>query len=289
MDIQTLRYFLAIVREENISRAAETAFISQPALSRRMAQLEEELGVQLFERGKRLRLTDAGVTLSKRATEVVEMVEKIKVEFTGGDTVSGIISIGMGGLIASQQMLGYCETFQRQYPQVEFQFFSAMADDIKEKLDTGLLDFGVLLEPVEINRYDYLRFNTQERWGLLMSSENPLAEKTYITPQDLNALPLITSNRYALQKELEHWLQADNVELNIVATYNLINHITTLVARNYASALTIEGATVLLDHSRLTFRPLQPELVMTSVLAWKKTHKSYSTAAKFFQFVKEQL
>lgn len=289
MDIRTLRYFLAVVREENISRAAEALFITQPTLSRQMAQLEEELNVRLFERGKRLVLTDAGIALSKRAEEVVALMDKIKAEFAVGKTTAGIISIGMGGLLASQQMLDYSEAFQRRYPQVQFRFYSDNADDIRQKLDTGLLDFGVLLEPVEVDHYDYLRFAAQERWGLLMPPESSLAAKSYITAQDLHALPLMIPSRQAVQKELEHWFQAGNIRPNIVSTHNLIMHVAAQAARGYAYALTIEGATALLDRSRLTFRPLYPELTMTSVLAWKKTRSDFSAAAKFLQFVKTKL
>ncbi|TCP95990.1 DNA-binding transcriptional LysR family regulator [Cricetibacter osteomyelitidis] len=289
MDIKLLRYFLAVVQEENISRAAEALFITQPTLIRQMAQLEEELGVQLFERGRRLVLTDAGVALRQRAEDVVVLMDKIKADFADRQNVAGIISIGMGGLLAAQQILDLSEAFQRDYPQVQFRFYSDNADDIKEKLDAGLLDFGVLLEPVEMARYDYLRFHTEERWGVLMPSENPLAAKNAITPQDLDGLPLMVSDRQALQKELNHWLQAGNIQPNIVATYNLITHTAALVDSGYAYALTIEGAITLLDKNRLAFRPLFPELAMTSVLAWKKTRADFGAAAKFLQFVKEKL
>lgn len=289
MDIRTLRYFLAVVREQNISRAAEALFITQPTLSRQMAQLEEELGVPLFERGKRLSLTDAGVTLSRRAEEVVEMMDKIKAEFSQHQTVAGIISIGMGGLMASQQILNLSAAFQKRYPQVHFQFYSDDADDIKEKLDAGLLDFGVLLEPVEIARYDYLRFNTQERWGLLMPAKSPLAEKKVITEQDLYGLPLMTTNRQAVQNKFRNWLVDAQDKINIVATYNLVPHVAVLVAQGERYALTLEGTATEFDATRLIFRPLYPELTMSCVFAWKKNHSNFSTAAKFLQFVQESI
>lgn len=289
MDIRTLRYFLAVVREQNISRAAEALFITQPTLSRQMAQLEDELGVPLFERGKRLALTDAGVALSHRAAEVVEMMDKIKAEFSQNQTVAGIIGIGMGGLAAAQQILDLSREFQKRYPQVQFQFYSDNADDIKEKLDAGLLDFGVLLEPVEVARYDYMRFHSQECWGLLMPANSPLAEKAVIIAQDLIGLPLMTTSRQAVQKELENWFGGLQDKLNIIATYNLITHVAALIAHGEAYALTLEGAVSSLDNARLAFRPLSPELTMSAVLAWKKTHSDFGTAAKFLQFVKEKL
>lgn len=289
MDIRILRYFLTLVREQNISRAAQALFITQPTLSRQMAQLEEELGVPLFERGKRLRLTNAGILLSKRAAEVVEMMDKMKAEFSQNAIPAGIIHIGMGGLSASQQLLNLSREFQKDYPQVQFRFYIDNADDIWEKLDSGLLDFAVLLEPIEITHYDYLRFKQPERWGLLMSATSPFAAKTNITAQDLIGLPLMTTARQTLQKELEHWLKGQADKLTIVATYNLIAHLAPLIAEGNTYALAIEGAITLLDHSRLVFRPLSPALNMSAVLAWKKTHSELGAAARFLQFMREQI
>ena len=286
MELRVLQYFLAVVREENISRAADVLHITQPSLSRQMAQLEEELGVQLFTRGKHLQLTDAGVMLRRRAEEVVALMEKIEREFEERSDVGGIISIGSGGLMALQTLSPVLESFRRKYPKVQYQIYTNNAEYVKERLEQGLLDFGILLEPVDIAKFDYIRMQCKERWGLLMRSDHPLAEKNYVEKEDLLSIPLITSDRLSIQKELESWLGNDFSSLNIFATYNIITSVAMLVNNGIACALTIEGAVNLFEGSRMVFRPLSPELSMTSVLVWKKFQPNFGAANKFIEHFK---
>lgn len=242
MEFRVLQYFLAVVREENISRAAESLHVTQPTLSRQMAKLEEELRTPLFIRGKHLTLTDAGVMLRRRAEEVVSLINKIESEFEEQNEVGGIISIGSGGLSAVEFLLPAMQSFREKYPRVQFQFYTNSAEYVKERLDQGLLAFGLLLEPIDITKYDYLRMPAKEKWGLLLRSDSPLAEKEYITKADLQSIPLITTDRRSLQNELEHWLGKPFSELDIFATYNIITNVALLVNNRAASALTIEGA-----------------------------------------------
>lgn len=286
MDIRVLRYFLAVVREENISKAAEALHVTQPTLSRQMAQLEEELGVQLFVRGKRLTLTDAGVMLRRRAEEVSQLMEKLEGEFQEWDNVAGTISIGSGGLYSATLLPAILEDFRRKYPRVQYEFYTNSADNIKERLDRGLLDFGLLLEPIDIGKYDYIRMKEKERWGVLMRAADPLAKKAYVTAEDIRPLPLITTNRLSLQKEITNWLGVGLDQLNIFATYNIITNVAMLVDSGTAYALTIEGAVSLFEGTRMTFRPLYPELSMTSVLAWKKFNPVFGAAGKFLEYFK---
>ena len=180
MEIRVLKYFLAVAREENISRAAEILHITQPTLSRQISQLEKELGTRLFERGRRLRLTDAGVMLKRRAEEVTELVDKIEVEFAGAEEMAGKISIGEGALKSSAILMDAMIKFRESYPQVQYEIYSNTSDYIKERLDKGLCDFGLLLEPVDIEKYDFIRFPEKERWGLFMRKDHPLSEKEVI-------------------------------------------------------------------------------------------------------------
>ena len=289
MELRVLQYFLAVVREENISRAAESLHVTQPTLSRQMAQLEEELGTPLFIRGKHLTLTDAGVMLRRRAEEVVSLINKIESEFEEQNEVGGIISIGSGGLSAVEFLLPAMQSFREKYPKVQFQFYTNSAEYVKERLDQGLLDFGLLLEPIDITKYDYLRMPAKEKWGLLLRSDSPLAEKEYITHDDLQSIPLITTDRLSLQNELQHWLGKPFSELDIFATYNIITNVAMLVNSGAASALTIEGAVNLFGSDKLTFKPLFPELSMTSVLAWKKFQPSFGASGKFLEYLKTML
>lgn len=289
MELRVLQYFLAVVREENISRAAESLHVTQPTLSRQMAQLEEELGTPLFIRGKHLTLTDAGVMLRRRAEEVVSLINKIESEFEEQNEVGGIISIGSGGLSAVEFLLPAMQSFREKYPRVQFQFYTNSAEYVKERLDQGLLDFGLLLEPIDITKYDYLRMPAKEKWGLLLRSDSPLAEKEYITKADLQSIPLITTDRRSLQNELEHWLGKPFSELDIFATYNIITNVALLVNSEAASALTIEGAVNLFGGDKFVFKPLFPELSMTSVLAWKKFQPSFGASGKFLEYLKTML
>ena len=289
MELRMLQYFLAVVQEQNISRAAEVLHITQPTLSRQMAQLEEELGATLFIRGKHLELTDAGVMLRRRAEEVVSLMDKIDDEFTHQKDIGGVISIGSGGLYATQTLPPLMESFRRQYPKVQFQIYTNSADHIKERLEQGLLDFGLLLEPVDVTRFDYLRMKEKERWGLLLRKGHPLAQKRFITQEDLIGETLITSDRLSIQKELESWLGDVRERLDIFATYNIITNAVMLVDSGIASALTIEGAVHLLATNRLVFRPLVPELSMTSVFAWKKFQPNFGAASVFLDYFKSML
>lgn len=286
MELRVLRYFLTVVREENISRAADILHVTQPTLSRQLAQLEEELGVQLFIRGRHLSLTDAGVMLRRRAEEVVALMDKIENEFEEQDEVGGIISIGSGGLGASQTLPGIMESFRKKHPKIQYQFYTNSADFVKERLEQGLLDFGLLLEPIDVTKFDYIRMKEKEKWGLLMRADHPLASKECITKDDLLTEPLITTNRLSIQKELESWLDGSISDLDIFATYNIITNVAMLVNSGAASALTIEGAVNLFEGSKLTFRPLFPELSMTSVLAWKKFQPNFGAAGRFLEHFK---
>lgn len=287
MDLRLFQYFLAVVREENITRAADLLHITQPTLSRQMAQLEDELGVKLFIRGKHLELTEAGMKLRHKAEEVVFMIERIKSEFNEQDELSGTISIGTGGLASFQVMPHIMESFKNKYPDVDFEIYTNNADFIRERLDHGSLDFGLLLEPIDITKYNYIRMQKKECWGLLLSTNNPLSKKTSISKEDLLNTPLIVSNRLAIQKELTLWLKEDIANLNILATYNLITNVTQLVSQGVASALTLEGAVNLFEGDTLTFLPLSPALEMTSVLAWKKFNPFFTAAEKFLEHFKE--
>lgn len=288
MEIRVLKYFLAVAREENISRAAEILHITQPTLSRQISQLEKELGTRLFERGRRLRLTDAGVMLKRRAEEVTELVDKIEVEFAGAEEMAGKISIGEGALKSSAILMDAMIKFRESYPQVQYEIYSNTSDYIKERLDKGLCDFGLLLEPVDIEKYDFIRFPEKERWGLFMRKDHPLSEKEVIRREDLEHIPLITPSRLSVQREIANWLGKDQ-DLNIFSTCNIITNAQITVDSGQICFLTIEGAMDRFQREELVFRPLCPALELTSVLVWKKYQPLSRTAERFVRVVKDLL
>ena len=286
MELRLLEYFLTVVREENISKAAEVLHVTQPTLSRQMKELEDELHTTLFIRGKRLTLTDSGVMLRRRAEEVVSLMNKIDSEFREQEEISGVISVGSGGLMAAKILPELIEHFRERYPLVSFDIITGNADLIKERLEHGLLDFGILLEPVDIEKFDYLRLPTKEVWGVLFPADHKFACEQAITRKQLKELHLVLTSRTALRSEIEEWLRYPVSELDVIATMNLIDNVAPLAERGIACVLTIEGAVELFDPVRFAFRPLTPELSMTSVLAWKKLSPYSGAAGKFLEYIK---
>jgi DNA-binding transcriptional LysR family regulator len=291
MDIRVLKYFLAVVREENITKAAETLHVTQPTLSRQLAKMEEELGVALFLRGKKgITLTEEGLLLRRRAEEIVELADKAEREIgEHEETVDGEIAIGSGELASMKLMPELFKSFKAKYPRVTFDVYTGNADQIKQRLDNGLSDIGILLEPVEMEKYDFIRFNLRERWVVLMRADDPLAQKASITIKELMELPLIFVKRQSIRNELESWFRGHIDELNIVATSNMSTNAAVLVEQGFGYALVVEGSMPFLDTSRICCRPLSPERTTTSVLAWKKNQPFAPAVKKFLEYVQNTL
>ena len=186
MELRELRYFLAVAREQNITKAAEALYISQPSLSKQMQNLENEIGRPLFARGSRkVTLTEAGVLLKKRAEQLLELYEKTEQELAAPEeTVCGEVRIGGGESYAVQTVMRAAKQVQARYPHVTFRFFSGDADDVTEKLERGLIDFGIVVDLADIAQYNALRLPLADRWGVLMRRDSPLAEKAAIAPAD---------------------------------------------------------------------------------------------------------
>lgn len=288
MEIRVLRYFLAVVREEGINRAAEVLHITQPTLSRQISQLEEEIGVKLFHRGARkITLTNEGILLRRRAEEILSLVDRTERELTWQEElVEGRIVIGGGELAAMQVLPEVIEAFHEKHPLVTFDIFTGNADLVKEQMEKGLIDIGVLLEPVDIEKFDFIRLKERERWVVLMRPDDPLAEKETVRAKDLENMPLILPMRTNVQNELSNWLGTSFQEKQVLFTGNLATNSALMVQRGLAYAIVIEGAIPFWDKEKIAYRPLCPELTANSVLAWKK-HQPFSLAAtKFIEHMK---
>ena len=286
MDFRILRYFLTVAKEQSFTKAAEQLHITQPTLSRQMAELEEELNTRLFERtNRRIVLTEAGMLLRRRAEELVSLADKIQQEFQGGDDeLMGLISIGSGVSAAvSESLPKFLQDYTRNYPQVRFELRTGTAAVIKDQLDKGLLDIGILMEPIEVEKYDFVRLPQKEVWGILMPEDDLLSQKSEITPADLQGLPLIVNWRIA-EREAKAWFGGDTEHLNVFCTYDLIDNAATLVERRLGYAFVIRGA--LKPIPGLTFRPLSPEVSNTSVLVWKRYQPSSQAVQKFIELVR---
>lgn len=287
MELRVLRYYLTVAREENITRAADMLHITQPTLSRQMAELEEELNTRLFERtNRKIVLTESGMLLRRRAEELISLADKVQQEFqSGGDELTGLISIGSGVTAAVSACLPkLLQDYAQKYPQVRFELHTGTAAGIKDLLDKGLLDIGILMEPIEVEKYDFVRLPVKEVWGILMPADDPLAQKTAITPGDLQDLPLIVSWRIR-EREAKAWFGGDTEHLNVFCTYDLIDNAATLVERRLGYAFVIQGA--LKPAPGLTFRPLAPEVSNTSVLVWKRYQPSHPAVQKFIELAQD--
>lgn len=291
MDIRVLKYFLAVVREENITKAAEILHVTQPTLSRQLAKMEEDLGVQLLLRGKNgITLTEEGMLLRRRAEEIVLLADKTERELTEhGEMIEGEVSIGCGELESVKLLPELLRSFRSNYPKILFDIHTGNADSIKQRLDNGILDMGILLEPVSIEKYDFIRFPISERWVVLMRPDSPLAQKNAVTVQDLVNVPLIFVKRQSIRNELESWFRGHTDELNIIATSNMSTNAAILVEQGFGYALVIEGSLPFLDTTKLCYRPLSPERTTTSVFAWKKNQPFAPAARRFLDFVQMKL
>lgn len=288
MEIRILRYFLTVAREGGISRAAEILHITQPTLSRQLSQLEEEVGVKLFHRGaRRITLTNEGMLLRRRAEEILALVDRTERELIEQEElVEGRIVIGCGELAAMQVLPEVIEVFHKKYPLVSYDIFTANADLVKEQMDKGLIDIGVLLEPIDIEKFDFIRLAGKERWVVLMQPDDPLAEKDAISAKDLENLPLILPRRTNVQNELSNWLGDSFQNEKVLFTSNLSTNGAIMVQRGLAYAIVIEGSVPFWDQEQITYRPLYPELTANSVLAWKKQQPFTLAAGRFIEHLK---
>lgn len=288
MELRVLRYFLTVVREESINRAAEVLHITQPTLSRQLSRLEEETGVKLFHRGARkITLTNEGILLRRRAEEILSLADRTKKELAEQEElVEGRIVIGCGELAAVQVLSEAIEAFHNKYPLVSYDIFTATADLVKEQMEKGLVDIGVLLEPVDMEKFDFIRLAEKEQWVVLMRPDDPLAKKEAVSAKDLKNMPLILPRRTNVQNELSNWLGDSFQSAKVLFTSNLSTNGAIMVQRGLAYSIAIEGAVPFWDREKITYRPLYPELTANSVLAWKKQQPFTLAADRLIEHLK---
>ena len=281
MELRTLQYFLAVTKEENITRAAESLHISQPYLSKQLMDLENEFGKQLLIRGKRkITLTENGIILRKRAEEILALVEKTECDLNSNNPqISGEITIGGN---PTMTVLNTAACLRSKYPDVRFQFYSSDAIDVLERLEHGSIDFAIFLEPIDISEYDYIPLPESSRWGVLMTSACELARKDYVEKKELLEIPLIFHRRAGLQQLVSHWADTDIENFNIAATYNVVNGSPTkFIKSGLGFYLTTEDLLPAVLEQDVCFRLLNPPLEIHYALIWKRT-AFQSKAAEIF-------
>lgn len=291
MELRELRYFLAIAREQSISKAAESLFTSQPSLSRQMQNLEKEIGQKLFIRGnKKITLTETGILLRKRAEEMLALYEKTQSEILNPpESISGDIYIGGGESHSIQIIAKVAKDLLKENPDITFHFFSGDAEGVTEKLDKGLIDFGILVEPADLSKYEYLRLPQKDIWGVLMRKDSPLASKEFITPEDLRNVPIIRSKQTMKKNELYDWLKSESGSINTVATYNLIYNASVLVKEGLGYAFGLDKLINTTGDSDLCFRPLKPKIESSLAVVFKRYQVFSKAAQKFLDMLKEEV
>ena len=287
MEIRVLRYFLAVAREESITAAANFLHLTQPTLSRQIHDLEEELGQKLLIRkSHRIALTPEGMLLRKRAEEILSMVDKTESEFRSLETtISGDVYIGSGETQAVRQIAGIIQRLQQDYPAIHYHMHSGNAQDITDRLDNGLLDFGLLIQPADITKYDSLVLPAKDVWGVIMRKDSPLAAKPFVQKEDLRTVPLLCSRQAILSQRHDNafasWFGSEFEKLNIVCTYNLIYNAAIMVEEGIGYAVTLDNLANTSANSALCFRPLSPKLESGLNMVWKK-YQVFSPAAEIF-------
>ena len=267
MELRVLKYFLMVTREENITKVASLLHITQPTLSRQLIQLEKELGVTLFHRSNHnIILTEDGMLLKRRAQELISLSEKTVQELSHKEqALSGEIAIGCGETKSMLFLAEQIRTFQQIYPLVQFHIHSAIADEIKERIEKGTLDAGLLTEPVDIGKYEFFR----------------------MPQKDLIGMPLLMVKRELVKNELASWFGDYYEKMQVAATYNLIVNAAAMVKTGIGAALCFDFGMQFYDN--LCFVPLTPRLETGSVLVWKKNQMMGAAVKQFINHIRNTL
>ena len=293
MEIRVLQYFLAIAREQSIIRAAESLHLSQPTLSTQIKNMEKELGKQLLIRGtkgsRKVTLTEEGMILRKRAEEILDLVKKTEHEIALSDNVIiGDVYIGAGETDSIRLLAKAAGKLKELYPGIHYHISSGNAIFVREQLDKGLIDFGIVFGTPDLTKYEALKLPSKDVWGVLMPKDSPLAEKEFITPEDLWEQPLLISQQESDGGELIQWMKRSISELNIVMTYNLLFNASLLVEEGFGYAVCFDGIINTSGDSRLCFRPLKPAIEIEMYMIWKRYQVFSKPAEKFLMMIQEK-
>lgn len=288
MDFRVLNYFLMAAREENITRASKRLHITQPTLSRQLKQLEDELGVKLFRRSDHnIYLTEEGMLFRRRAQELISLAEKAKNELIQEEErLTGTIAIGCGETYSVKELAKIMNEFQEKHPEVKFELYSSNNEDIKQRMEQGHLDLGLLLEPANLIDYNFVRMSTREQWGALVYKESKLADQEVIRPGELVGTLVVTYHvNTPVHKELAVWSGDYANEMDFSATYNTLYNAAILAREKKGVVICLK-----LDshYEDMKFVPLEPKLELSTVLAWKEQEMYSKATASFIKYIKEK-
>ena len=283
MDIRSLRYFLAVAREENMTRAAELLHVTQPTLSKTLKSLEEELGKKLFKRRSfSIRLTDEGMLLRDRAEDLVAMADKIEQEFMSLDEITGgDLYFGLAESYQIRYLAREIHRFKAAYPGLNYHITSGDTEQVTEKLDKGLLDFAVICSELpDTRKYEYITFPEKDIWGAVMPATHSLAIKKVITVDDLSGEPLFCSEQ-SWQREIREWAGGRADELSLEGSFRLSYNGSMFALEGLGILLTFEHLVDCSESSGLVFRPLYPVKESSFYLIWSK-YQTFTPIAERF-------
>ena len=289
MELRVLKYFLTVADEGNITRAADILHVTQPTLSRQLMELEDEMGTPLLVRGKRsVTLTDEGYLFKQQAETIVELSDKLEHTFRDRkDVICGTIRIGATEAVGGRTLADRMREFRERYPDVQFDLYNGMADNIKEMIEHGLLDLGLVMEPIDTSKFEYVRLPQKETWGVLLRRDHELAKKESVTLDDIKKYPLIMPGRENAKEQILHWMHCEERHLDIPAYYNILSNAALLVVAGMGCAVCLDGALSIHADPELCFRKILPEHVTRSVLMWKKNHLFSQAVSLFIQTIQE--
>lgn len=288
MELRVLNYFLAVAREENFTKAAQQLHVTQPTLSRQIADLEQELGVKLFVRSNHnIILTEDGMILKRRAQEILSLADKTKRDFLQKDeALSGTISIGSGEFRSTEYLAKIIAEFRKKYPNVKYEIYSGNAGNIRDYIERGFLDIGLMSEPIDVRKYNFVNMPIKEQWGLFVPRDSPLSKKENVSPEDLKGMSIVTATGDFNQSRIGKWLGDYREQVEIAATANLPYNEAVLAKENIGVMLSIN---LNCTYENLRFIPLYPVLEVSTVLGWKKEQIFSATTAAFIDFAGQYL
>ena len=284
MEIRTLRYFLAVAREENMTRASETLHVTQPTLSKALKALEDELGKKLFERHSfSISLTEEGALLRDRAEDLVTMADKIEKEFVSLDDITGgELFLGLAESYQIKYIADAIKALKKRYPKLRYHITSGDTEQVADKLQKGLLDFVVLAEEPDPNKYDFLPLPEADVWGIILPSDDPLTRKTSFSTKDLAGLPLFCSGQ-AWENEIAKWAGDLFSSFNLEGSFRLSYNGAIFAKSGLGYLLTFDKLIDVSPESGLVFRPLSPKLETKLYLVWKKFQTHTPIADRFMK------
>lgn len=291
MELRVLRYFLMVVREGSITAAAEVLHVTQPTLSRQLAQLERELGVQLLERTVHgIELTAEGRLLARRAEELVELADKAENEVRQhSEELSGTVYVGTGELRAERTLYRLMRDFRGLHPHVAFDVYAATSDTLRERMERGLTDVALLVEPIELDRFGFVRLGDTERWVATMRRTERLAARESVRPEDLANLPLILPRRTTMQSEVAHWFGERFERLDVVAHANLVSNSMSMVREGVGVGITSSAPSLDNLAGDLVSLPLEPPLKIRTLIAWRHELALGEAARTFVEYIRASL